>query len=243
MNDPASGQPRDSRAGWRDAEEVGIIRVSADRGDRDGDGRGGDGRGGGGGGGGGADIIEAGAVASRPPWRRSTTAWALVAAILVGGLAGYLVGVRHAGTPVASPSTSPQAPARQPALVGTGNRCAVQLGKQLQLGVELVNGSDAATTIDRVEVDLPLNGLQQLDSAWGSCGQLTTARAGGHRLDAGAVGWVTVTFDVLVPCPSAIPVGFIFQYEHGGEPGNTEVWGFSDLGEVTYTGCPTGTSG
>jgi hypothetical protein len=94
--------------------------------------------------------------------------------------------------------------------------------------------------IDRVAVDLPLNGLREVDAAWGTCGQLTIVPPRGQRLEAGASGWLSVTFDVLVPCPAPLPVGFVVQYERGGRPDRAEVWGFSDLSEVSYSGCPTG---
>jgi hypothetical protein len=196
----------------------------------------------------GADIIESGAAAPALSWRRPTVAWAVIVALVVGGAAGYLLGTRHAGAPSASPSASPvvlssagpAVPPHLPALAGTGNRCAMQVGKRLQLSVEVVNGTAEAAVIDRVAAHLPLNGLREVDAAWGTCGQLTTGPPHGQRLEAGASGWLTVTFDVLVPCPAALPVGFVVQYEHGGQPDGTEVWGFSDLGDVSYSGCPAG---
>jgi hypothetical protein len=126
------------------------------------------------------DIIETGperVSLPRSPW---ATAVVLVLAIIMAATAGYLVGSQRAriadhtaapGTRLSSTS-SPPAIGAQP-VTGTGNRCSVQLGDQLQLGVEIVNRSATAATLHRVEAVLPLHGLRATASTWGSCGQLS----------------------------------------------------------------------
>jgi len=51
------------------------------------------------------------------------------------------------------------------------------------------------------------------------------------------VAWLTVTFQVLVACPRALPVQFSVSYQENGRPGTTQLPGFPDLGQVSYTGC------
>lgn len=196
------------------------------------------------------DVIES--APSRLSWRRSrtagtawpatvrpATAWAVAAALIAGGVAGYLVGVSHSGSAGASPSASPTPAVHpvEPALFGTGHRCSVQLGNRLQLGVELVNSSGTSATITNVDTNLPLGGLRQLDAALGSCGALAAARATGYRLAPDATAWVTATFEVLESCPGPIPVTFVLAYEQAGRVDNAALPEFPDLGDVPYSGC------
>lgn len=74
--------------------------------------------------------------------------------------------------------------------------------------------------------------------AWGSCGQLAAVDdADPHALPSGATAWLRMTFDVLVPCPKPMPVIFTATYPQAGTVAVSAVGGFSDLGDVSYTGC------
>jgi hypothetical protein len=195
------------------------------------------------------DVIETGPRRPPLPWSQGRGIAALIAAALaVGAIAGYLVGVRHAETqagtagpgPHASTAGSVAPPAAQP-VTRTGNQCSAQLGDRLQLGVEIVNQSATTATLRRVETVLPLNGLRATASAWGSCGQLSSVDAATpHSLPPGATIWLTNTFDVLVPCPAPIPVLFTLTYTQAGHTTISDLRGFPDLGDVPYTRCTDG---
>jgi hypothetical protein len=157
---------------------------------------------------------------------------------------GYVAGIRHsasqAGTDGWGPHASPADSAKdetQP-VTRTGDRCSAQLGAKLQLGVEIVNRSAATATLGRVTASLPLHGLRAKASAWGSCGQISPVDTGTPRqLPPGATAWLTITFDVLVPCPTPIPVLLHLAYTQGDHTATADLNGFPDLGGVPYTRC------
>ena len=195
------------------------------------------------------DVIGMG---ERPPqWPGKGTrpaAAAVAAAFLLAGLSvGYLGGHLQARTESrptapasATPAAAPQAAAT--ALTGTGNLCAVQRGKTLQLGIEIANQSGSVVTLRRFVPVVPLGLMRLVASAWGTCGALP-GPAGAEAtpsLNAGATGWLTVTFEVLIRCPRPLPVQFKVSCVQSGRVATTELPGFSDLGQVQYTGCPAG---
>jgi hypothetical protein len=193
------------------------------------------------------DVIETGPRRPPLPWSQGRgIAGLLVAALVVGALAGYLAGIRHAEARTAGPgphasTTDSVAPLAAQSVPRTGNQCSAQLGDRLQLGVEIVNQSATTVTLHRVETVLPLDGLRATASAWGSCGQLSSVDAATpHSLPPGATTWLTITFDVLIPCPAAIPVLFTLTYTQAGHTTISDLSGFPDLGDVPYTRCPAG---
>ena len=191
------------------------------------------------------DVIETGPRKPPLPWSQKRGIAGLVAAALVvGAIAGYLTGTRHAETQARTAGPGPHAsttgsvvPLDAQPVTRTGNRCSAQLGDRLQLGVEIVNQSATTATLRRVETVLPLNGLRATASAWGSCGQLSVDAATSHSLPPGATTWLTSTFDVLVPCPAPIPVLFTLTYTQAGHTAISDLGGFADLGNVPYTRC------
>jgi hypothetical protein len=166
-------------------------------------------------------------------------------ALVVGAIAGYVLGTQRAeqktGTTVPAggaptPRLLVSAGAQPP--TGTGNRCSVQLGDKLQLGVEIINMSTAGATLLRASVDLPLGGLRVTATAWGSCGQLSAIDgANPYPLPSGATTWLRMTFDVLTPCPGPLPVLFNLSYSQAGKVAVSHLGGFDDLGDVPYTRC------
>jgi hypothetical protein len=195
------------------------------------------------------DVIELGSA--RAAWQRPRLGVVgLVCVTLVAGLiVGYLVGTQRAqrkttaAVPTGAASTG-AAPTPRSLVSGaqppapTLKRCSVQLGNQLQLGVEVVNQSSVGTTLMRADVDLPLGGLRVAAFAWTSCGQLPAVDdTDPHALPSGATAWLRMTFDVLTPCPGPLPVLFTVTYAQAGNLAVTNVGGFNDLGDVPYTGC------
>ena len=191
------------------------------------------------------DVSETGSARAASPRRRLGVVGVVCAALVVGLVVGYLVGTQRpqrktSATVPSGVSPTPRslvsAGTQPPTL--TGKRCSVQVGDKLQLGVEVVNQSSVDTTLMRADVNLPLGGLRVAAVAWGSCGQLAPVdNADPHALPSGATTWLRMTFDVLVPCPGPIPVLFTVTYAQAGKVAVTDVGGFSDLGDVPYTGC------
>lgn len=169
---------------------------------------------------------------------------AAVAGLLAGLVVGYAAGDEHGANRVASPSRSRAASkaasaAATVALTQSGSECSAQMGRALQLGVQVRNQSASDVTLRRIQAVLPLGGLKATSQAWGPCGELPgAAGAAGNSLPAGASTWFTVTFTVLVKCPSALPVEFSVDYEQRGRTAATRLPGFDDLGSVHYQSCP-----
>jgi len=198
------------------------------------------------------DVIENGDRGNRPAWwpgwAGQRTLAVAAAALAVGLVAGYLGGhlqgrtpppPRPAGaaSPVASPRSTPQYTA--PALDATGNRCAVQRGTDLQLGIEVANQSDQVVAVGGFRAVLPIGGLRATAATVGTCGALPTGGPTSLTLAAGATEWLTVTFRVLVRCPQPIPVQFVVSYTTAGKMATAQLDEFPDLGQVAYNGCPT----
>ena len=58
-------------------------------------------------------------------------------------------------------------------------------------------------------------------------------------LPAGATEWLTITFHVLERCPQPYPVQFVVSYTDAGKTATAQLDEFPDLGQVTYSGCPS----
>ena len=199
----------------------------------------------------GDDVLEQGGRRRRVPrWLPPSAALVPVVLALVAGLAaGYAVGARHAaGHPTPRPSPSRAAAPAEPFSAGgfplsqSGPQCSVQIGRELQVGLQITNLSGTAVRLSRVKVLLPLGGLKVTSQAWGPCGQLpATGEASDSirppTLGRGASSWFSVTFQVLVRCPRPLPVQFTVSYEQQGRPAAIRLPGFPDLGQVPYSGC------
>jgi hypothetical protein len=192
-----------------------------------------------------ADILQQGSdrpfiLARRPP----LIALVLAAVGLLVGLAGgYAAGDRHARDMAASRSrvagypTTPAA--RALPLIRAGSQCSAQIGRLLQLGLEVTNQSAAAVTLRRLRAVLPLGGLRVTAQAWGPCGELPAPGFGPVSvLPAGGSTWFTITFKVLENCPLQYPVEFTVDYEQFGRTTTVRLPGFADLGHVPYQTCP-----
>jgi hypothetical protein len=209
-----------------------------------------------------SDVVESAPREWPAPRRRLGIIAAAGAALLVGLAAGYAAGTRlefGRGAPAHSRSAAARlAPAAASAIPGglglpggvavqQGLQCSAQAGRELQLGVQVVNQSARSMVLRQVQPVLPLGGLQAVARSWGPCGQLPAAApAGTSVLPAHGSAWLTVTFKVLLPCPAALPVQFavtLGSADHAaGGPRLlvARLPGFVDLGGVPYAGCPAG---
>jgi hypothetical protein len=151
-------------------------------------------------------------------------------------------------------------------LAQTAGACSVQRGRELQVGVEVINLSGTTVLLGQVRPVLPMGGLRPVSLQWAPCGAISQSRqaAGGGTIVAirastgeaepgsatpgGAApsgnvlppygtAWLSVTFRVLVACPRPLPVQFSVSYQENGRTGAAQLPGFPDLGQVTYTGC------
>jgi len=193
-----------------------------------------------------SDLIEIGGHPRLWPWlgARGTTAGIALAALAVGLLLGFAAG-RHTGGAKARPAprTTEKTAVAVPligdaGIIFTGNRCAVQHGRTLQLGIEIDNQSGSTITINRIRSKLPLGGLRQISSEVGACGSVTVP--GGSPVTTVAAGtstWLTATFAVKVRCPAPLPVLFVVDYAISKKAASVYYEGFPDLGPVPYTGC------
>ncbi len=195
-----------------------------------------------------AEVIGWGGHPPRWPWSGarapaiSIAFTALAAGLLLGYVGGHFQ-VSASGRPAQAATARPTLlPVGDTAILATGNRCAVQLGHALQLGVEVVNQSDRAVALRQIEPVLPLGGLKAVASRWGTCGALPEPALGPGQATAlgpGATGWLTVTFDVMVSCPQPLPVQFKVSYMQAGRLVTGELDSFPDLGQVPYNRCST----
>lgn len=128
---------------------------------------------------------------------------------------------------------SPAEPAFE-AVSDTDERCSVQHGSSLQVGVQLLNSSTRPFVISYVRILLPLGGLRAAPVFPGVCGEVgNPSPTPGAQLDPGGTLWLTTRLTVLIRCPAALPVQFEVHFVNGDQV----IYGFADLGEVPYSGC------
>jgi hypothetical protein len=180
------------------------------------------------------DVLESPA---REPVSRRAAAAGFVLAVLAAATGGYVVGHRRGASPVpAAPAAAPSTAPVGPAIDLTGRRCSQQRGTRLELGVEIVNRSGTAASLRPFGVKLPLAGLRPGAKVWGGCSQLPGGPgADPVTLPPGGRLWLAMTFDVLVDCPSPLPVQFTVFYDQDGHSGTAVLPGFADLGDVPYS--------
>ena len=197
-----------------------------------------------------------------PHWRPSRGAAILGAAGLIVGLfAGYALGYgRPPGTTAgnAAPSAVPASasPSGSPAQAGgfgayapaqgiagfagtvidqTAGACSVQHGRELQLGVEVINLSSTTVTLGQVKPILPMGGLRALSQHWAPCDAISSS-----WLIAGGDGTVTIiraAGQSVAPGmpPGATKLGDALQGDDVVPPGGT-AW-FSVTFQVLVS-CP-----
>ena len=191
---------------------------------------------------GGPDVVQQGDRWARGP---AFAAGLAAVALVLGVGVGYAVGRNQAPSrPAAAPSARGSTPSAAttigvPELGQSGQQCSEQIGRRLQLGVQVTNESASSMRLSNVRVILPLGGLKPTAHAWGTCGQLPgSPNPQATLISAGGSAWFTVTFRVLERCPGALPVRFLLSYDRGGSTKTVRLPGFVDLGHVPYSGCP-----
>ena len=212
-----------------------------------------------------ADVVEQGERRFFPSlhWRPPRGAAILLAVVLIAGLAaGYAAGYRQAPRNASAPPTASANPVSPPPaqiaiqgtvipVDGTGTvltgglaltqdtgTCSVQSGRELQLGVQVTNGSTEPIGLGGFRTVLPLSGLKVVSQQWAPCGVIGAVQVPA-TLGPGDSAWLSVTVQVLVACPAPIPVQFVVGYTYAGGSATVNLPGFPDLGQVPYTGCRT----
>ena len=127
-----------------------------------------------------------------------------------------------------------------PTLTQNPGTCSVQVGQNLELGIQVTNQSPGLVLLQSVKPDLyGFKLLKVLSWQWGPCGfnpdgtPSTTATA----LLPGQTAWLTVTVKPLVACPAPAPVQFDVTYSANQQNSSVMLPGFSDLTGVSYSGC------
>lgn len=206
-----------------------------------------------------ADVVEQGggrrfpSLKWRPPRGGVLLAVGLVAGLVIGAAAGYAAGTRQGSTVVSMPTAGPSqvSPVLGPLATGTAlpsaagpalsqdtGTCSVQSGRELQLGVQVTNGSAAPVGLGVVRAYFPLGGLRPTSEQWAPCGARGDVQAPA-LLGPGDSTWFSVTFQVLVKCPGPLPVLFTVDYTSAGKSAAVNLPGFPDLSQVPYSGCPS----
>ena len=165
------------------------------------------------------------------PWR----VLAAVVLVVVAGVAGYVIGDHHgAAMTSARPLVSPTRVVEPLSTVSvTGRQCAVEVGHQLQLGIEITNDTRHTVSLKAIDVDVPFPGLSVRAKQFGTCG-VVGGNTGPQPLAPGNSTWISATFDNHLPCRvSSSEITFRADYDDG----LTATGGFSNLPDVAFAGC------
>ncbi len=213
-------------------------REPSDHGDGDGDG----------------DLLQFGGLPVRWPFRRISLPWLprnqqpakiALAMLAIGLLIGFFGGrltthqageKARSGGPTSTPAIVPRFATT--AIAMTGARCAVQIGPNLQLGVEIMNETGKPVRLGAINPMFPLGGLRAISSGIGTCGALPTIDvAGSASLSPGDTEWIHTTVAVRESCPEPLPVWFRVGYDSAGRSADAVLASFPDLGPVRFKRC------
>lgn len=203
------------------------------------------------------EIIQFGGLGARWPFRQVrfprlphlptnlASAAIALATLAVGLPIGFFGGLltahpnAHAARPAEPTSTSIVVPEFATSGIAlTGARCALQVGNNLQLGVEITNETRHAITLGAIHPLFPLGGLRAISSGARTCGELPqTSVVPAGPLAPEAAQWIETTVAVRLACPEPLPVWFRVGYTDAGKPGTALLAGFPDLGPVSYRHC------
>ena len=190
-----------------------------------------------------------------PPWSsRWSSAWsrlgrtgkltaklvvaALAAGLLGGYLGGYQVGDAHGRSLVPKPKPTPALEASSFGLAETGSQCTTALGPDVQVGVEVVNGTPGSIRLGAITANFPRGGLKVASSTWGPCGTVQGPSAAEYPvLPSGASTWLSVTATTAGECPAGLPVEYVASFSELGQTYTVALPGYVDLGSVQVKAC------
>jgi hypothetical protein len=165
----------------------------------------------------------------------------LAVGLLIGFFGGRLTArqAEHEGRPF-SPLGTPVVVPIGDTIAMTGQRCSVQAGNKLQLGLEIMNETGRMVTLGAITAMFPLGGLRAISAGVGTCGELPMVQLPpATSLSPGETEWIHITVAVRAGCPGALPVWFKVGYASAGKTGTVTLAGFPDLGPVPYRQCRT----
>ena len=175
----------------------------------------------------------------RLPWRLFAAAAAVV--VVVAGVVGYVIGDQHgAAMTMARPLVSPTRVVEPLSTVSvTGRQCAVEVGHQLQVGIEITNDTRQTVSLKAIDVDAPLPGFNVRAKQFGTCG-VVGGNTGPQPLAPGNSTWISATFDNHLSCqgPSSSNIStasIIFTVHY--DDGLTATGGFSNLPDIALPAC------
>ncbi|HEY2238382.1 MAG TPA: hypothetical protein VGI21_06310 [Streptosporangiaceae bacterium] len=171
------------------------------------------------------------------------TAKLVVAALAVGLLGGYLggyqVGGAHARGLIPKPKPTSALALSSFGLAETGSQCTTALGPDVQVGVEVVNGTPESIRLGAITANFPQGGMKVAASTWGPCGTVQGASAAQNPLlPPGASTWLSVTATTPGECPAGLPVQYVASFDQGGQTYTVALPGYVDVGSVQLKGCP-----
>jgi hypothetical protein len=170
--------------------------------------------------------------------------WAAVAALIAGAaVAGFVTG--RSGRPDASGPTAQQqvvSIAPNGVIGGTGRRCAVRMGRDVQLGVEAENLGPDAVQLIRLDVVVPSLEVRQIGIRVGACAQLGEGQpVAGTTIGPLGTLWVSIILSVTAQCPRGSAVEFRLTYMQAGQQESSKIFAVADLGPVPYDSCAAAT--
>lgn len=169
----------------------------------------------------------------------------MAALTLVVGLAvGYVVGHgqgRGAGAaPGKSAAPSASSDFSGPFLTENPGTCSVQVGRDLELGIQVTNLSGETVLLESVKPMPLMSGvLKVLSWRWDPCGfDKDGIVPDTVSLGPGETAWVSTVVKPLIACPGPAPLRFQVTYSVNSQQSTFDLPGFADLGAVRYSGCP-----
>lgn len=109
----------------------------------------------------------------------------------------------------------------------------MEVGHQLQLGIEITNDTRHTVSLKAVGVDGPIPGLSVRAKQFGRCG-VVGGNTAPQPLAPGNSTWISATFDDHLPCRvSWSSIIFTVHYDDG----LTATGGFSYLPDIAFPAC------
>ena len=122
--------------------------------------------------------------------------------------------------------------------VGSVEALKQKLGPDVQVGVEVVNGTPGSIRLGAITANFPRGGLKVASSTWGPCGTVQGPSAAEYPvLPSGASTWLSVTATTAGECPAGLPVEYVASFSELGQTYTVALPGYVDLGSVQVKAC------